>query len=177
MKFNETKLEGVCLINITKKEDERGFFARVFDKDEFLKAGIDCTFIQQSISFNKKKGTLRGMHYQENPYGEDKLVRVTHGSAYYVVLDLRRDSATFKEHIGITLSQDNYSLLFVPKGMALGFITLVDNSEIFYQMSQIYVSEAVRGIRWNDLAFNIKWPFKPTVISEEDVSYNDYENK
>jgi len=166
--FKETKLKGAYTIEIEKKEDERGFFARIWDKDELKSQGLSNKLVQASISFSKIKGTLRGLHYQKYPYGEAKLVRVSRGSAYYVIVDLRKKSPTFKENFGIILSERNYLMLYVPKGFASGFLTLDGNTEIIYQMSQPYVANASFGVRWDDPTVAIKWPLKPTKISEKD---------
>jgi dTDP-4-dehydrorhamnose 3,5-epimerase len=168
MRFNETKLKGAYTIEIEKKTDERGFFARTWDDQEFKTHGLHSKILQASISFSTKKATLRGLHYQKHPYWEAKFVRASRGSAFYAIVDLRKDSSTFKESIGVTLSSDNYLMLYAPKGFASGFITLEDNTEIIYQMPQPYVAEAASGIRWDDPTISIKWPIKPLLISEKD---------
>ena len=168
MIFKETELKGAYTIEIERKEDERGFFARIWDKDELKSQGLNNKLVQASISFSKKKGTLRGLHYQRHPYGEDKLVRVSRGSAYYVIVDLRKNSPTFKENFGIILSDRNYLMLYIPKGFATGFMTLEDGTEAIYQMSQPYNANAASGVRWDDPTASIKWPLKPTIISEKD---------
>ena len=170
MIFKETKLKGAYTIEIEKKEDERGFFARIWDKDELKSHGLNNKLVQASISFSKIKGTLRGLHYQKYPYGEDKLVRVSRGSAYYVIVDLRKKSPTFKENFGIILSDRNYLMLYVPKGFASGFMTLEVDTEVIYQMSQPYIANASFGVRWDDPTVAIKWPLKPAIISEKDKS-------
>ncbi len=168
MIFKETKLKGAYTIEIEKKEDERGFFARIWDKDELKSHGLNNKLVQASVSFSKIKGTLRGLHYQKYPHGEAKLVRVSRGSAYYVIVDLRKNSPTFKGNFGIILSERNYLMLYVPKGFASGFMTLDDNTEIIYQMSQPYIANASFGVRWDDPTVAIKWPLKPAIISEKD---------
>jgi dTDP-4-dehydrorhamnose 3,5-epimerase len=166
--FKETKLKGAYTIEIEKKEDERGFFARIWDKDELKSHGLNNNLVQASISFSKIKGTLRGLHYQKHPYGEDKLVRVSRGSAYYVIVDLRKNSPTFKENFSIILTDRNYLMLYIPKGFATGFMTLEDETEAIYQMSRPYNANAAFGVRWDDPTASIKWPLKPAIISEKD---------
>ena len=174
MIFNETKLKGAYIIDIEKIIDERGFFARSWDKDIFEKNGLNSNLVQCNISFNIKKGTLRGMHYQEHPHQEAKLVRCTKGCVYEVMLDLRKNSHTFKQWEAIELHADEHRMLYIPEGVALGFQTLEDNTEVFYQMSQFYMPEFSRGVRWNDDAFRIFWPLQPTVVSKKDLSYESY---
>jgi dTDP-4-dehydrorhamnose 3,5-epimerase len=168
MIFNQTKLKGAYTLEIEKKEDERGFFARIWDKEELKSHGLSNRLVQASISFSKITGTLRGLHYQKYPYGEDKLVRVSRGSAYYVIVDLRKSSPTFKENFGIILSDRNYLMLYIPKGFATGFLTLENDTEAIYQMSQPYNANAAFGVRWDDPTLSIKWPLKPVLISEKD---------
>jgi dTDP-4-dehydrorhamnose 3,5-epimerase len=174
MKFNKTKLDGAWLINIEKVEDERGFFARVFCQNEFREYGLNPNLVQCNISYNKKRGTLRGMHFQAYPYQEVKLVQCIRGSMYDVVIDLRPASPTYQQYIGVTLSAQEHNILYVPKGFAHGFITLEDDVEIFYQMSEFHVPSAARGFRWNDPTFNIQWPAQPGIISERDANYPDF---
>lgn len=171
MKFTKTKLEGVYVIDIEKIEDERGFFARTWDKDIFTELGLDSENVQCNISYNKNKGTLRGFHYQLEPFGEGKIVRCIKGKVYEVILDIRKESKTFLEWEGIELSENNYRMLFIPKGFALAFQTLEDETEIFYQMTQKYMPKYTAGIRWNDPKLDIKWPLKPTVVSQKDKSW------
>jgi len=171
MIFTETKLKGAFIIEPEKIEDERGFFARAWDKKIFEEKGINSNFVQANISFNKKKGTLRGMHYQAEPYEEAKLVRCIRGRVYEVMIDLRKNSETFMEWMGVELGAENYKMLYVPEGFALGFQTLEDDTELFYQMSQFYMPEYSRGVLWNDEAFKIAWPLEPTVISKRDLSH------
>jgi len=169
--FTETKLKGAFIIEPEKLEDERGFFARTWDQEEFSKRNLESKFVQSSISANKKKGTIRGMHFQSPPHEETKIVRCTRGRMYDVIIDLRKDSKTFKEWFDVELSADNYKMLYVPKGFAHGFQTLEDNTEVFYQISRYYNSEYSRGIRWNDKTFQIKWPLDVTMISQKDSSH------
>ena len=174
MLFRETKLPGAFVIDLQKHEDERGFFARSWCRKEFEARGLDPRTVQCNVSFNKVKGTLRGMHYQVAPYAEAKLVRCTRGAIYDVIIDLRRESATYKQHVSEVLSSNNYKALFVPEGFAHGFQTLEDNSEVFYQMSEFYSAEHQRGLRYNDPAFGINWPTDVMVISDRDRNYEDF---
>ena len=171
MIFSKTKLSDACIIEIEKIEDERGFFARIWDKEKFLENGIGSEFLQSSISLSKKKGTIRGMHYQTKPFEESKIVRCTRGSIFDVIIDLRADSKTFKEWFGIELSENNYRCMYIPKGFAHGFQTLENDSEVSYQISETYKPEYSKGIRWNDEFFEIKWPLIPTIMSKKDEKF------
>jgi dTDP-4-dehydrorhamnose 3,5-epimerase len=172
--FTETKLPGAFLIEPEKLEDDRGFFARSWCCREFETRGLNARLVQCDISFSQNKGTLRGMHYQVPPFSEVKLVRCTRGSIYDAIIDLRPDSPTFKDHIGEILSMENHKMLYVPQGLAHGFVTLEDSTEVFYQMSEFYAPEHGRGVRWNDPTFNISWPLIPRVMSERDRTYPDF---
>jgi dTDP-4-dehydrorhamnose 3,5-epimerase len=175
MIFKETKLVGAFIIEVLRMEDDRGFFGRSFCRNEFVNHGLNPEVAQCSISFNRYAGTLRGMHYQVAPHAEDKVVRCTRGSLYDVIVDLRRDSPTFKQWVAVELTGDNLRMLYVPKGFAHGFQTMADNTEIFYQMSEFYHPESARGIRWNDTAFEIQWPPGDRVIlSDRDRNWPDY---
>lgn len=174
MKFSQTKLSGVFLIEIEPNYDERGFFARSWCKDEFQKNGLTADLAQCSISFNKDEATLRGMHYQVKPHEEVKLVRCTRGSIFDVALDLRPDSPTFTQWFGTVLSADNHRMLYIPEGMAHGLITLEPQSEIFYQISKPFVPGSTSGVRWNDPVFKIEWPIQPETIAERDAQYPDF---
>ena len=174
MIFAETELKGAYVVELQKLEDERGFFARSWCQREFEANGLSPRLAQCNVSFNVKKGTLRGMHYQAKPVEEAKLVRCTSGSIYDVIFDLRRDSPSFKQHIGVTLTSGNRKMLYVPEGFAHGFLTLEDNAEVFYQMSEFYAPDHARGFRWDDPMFGIKWPFDAEVISDRDRSYPDF---
>jgi dTDP-4-dehydrorhamnose 3,5-epimerase len=174
MIFKETKLKGVYIIEIELMEDERGFFARSFCVKEFKEYGLNSNIAQCNISYNEKKGTLRGMHYQVAPHEEVKLVRCTMGAIYDVIIDLRPDSSTFKQWMVTELTANNRRMLYVPKGVAHGFQTLEDRTEVFYQMSEFYHPKSARGIRWNDPAFGIKWPMLPTLITNKDRSYLNF---
>lgn len=174
MIFKETKLSGAFVIELEKIVDDRGFFARTWDNKEFEEHDLNTKLVQCNISFNKKKGTLRGMHYQIPPYEEAKLVCCIKGKIYDVIIDLRPHSKTYKNWLAVELAVDNNKMIFVPEGFAHGFQTLEDNTKVFYQMSQFYNQESSRGIRWNDESFDIKWPIKPSIISEKDLSYEPY---
>ena len=174
MIFIETKLKGAYVIEPERNEDERGFFARTWDKNEFSKMGLDSEIVQSSISINKKRGTIRGMHYQSKPYEESKLVRCTKGRIFDVLIDLRSNSSTFKEWFSIELTEDNYKMVYIPKGFAHGFQTLEDNTEINYNIFEFYNSKSSRGVRWDDDEFNISWPLKVSKISKKDKSYTSF---
>ena len=175
MLFIETTLKGTFIIEPEKLGDERGFFARVWCQKEFSAHDLNPSLLQCSISFNKKRGALRGMHYQAPPYAEDKLVRCTMGAIYDVVIDLRPNSPTRLKHVTVILSAENRKMLYVPTGCAHGFQTLEDNTEVHYQMSEFYVPAAARGVRWDDPAFGIKWPeIKDRIISKRDQEYPDF---
>lgn len=174
MIFRETKLKGAFLIEAEKRADDRGFFARSFCREEFEAHGLNPNVAQCNISFNRRKGTLRGMHFQVAPYEEAKLVRCTMGSLYDVCIDLRPKSATFKQHFGVVLSARERNMIYVPEGFAHGLQTLEDDTEVFYQMSQVYAPESARGVRWNDPAFGIKWPPAERVMTKKDRTYPDF---
>lgn len=177
MIFTSTKLQGAFIIDLKKIEDDRGFFARTFCANEFAERGIESKFVQANTSLSYKKGTLRGMHFQNSPYEEDKLVRCTKGALYDVIIDLRKNSPTYKQWIGVELTENNHRALFVPKGFGHGFITLEDNSEANYLVSQFYAPGAENGIRFNDPQFNIKWPIEPVVISDKDRNHPDFKEQ
>jgi dTDP-4-dehydrorhamnose 3,5-epimerase len=175
MIFRETKIRGAFIIEVQCLEDERGVFGRSFCSNEFAERGLNPEVAQGNISFNRYAGTLRGMHYQDAPHAEEKLVRCTRGSLYDVVVDLRRGSSTFKQWLALELSADIWRMLYIPKGCAHGFLTLADNTEIIYQMSEFYHPESGRGVRWNDPAFGIEWPERNQLImSDRDRSWPDY---
>jgi dTDP-4-dehydrorhamnose 3,5-epimerase len=174
MIFTETRLPGAFIIDLHRQEDERGFFARVWCQREFEAHRLNPRLVQCSVSFNKKKGTLRGMHFQFPPHEEAKLVRCPMGAIYDVILDLRPHSPTFTEHVGVVLSAENHKMVYVPEGVAHGFQTLEDNTEVFYQMSEFYAPASARGVRWDDPAFGIPWPAAERIISERDRRYPDF---
>jgi dTDP-4-dehydrorhamnose 3,5-epimerase len=171
MKFTETKLQGAFIVEPEFLEDERGFFARTWCRHEFEARGLNPRLVQCNISFNRRRGTLRGMHYQVEPYAEAKLVRCTMGAIYDVILDLRPNSATFKEWLAVELTAENRRMLFIPEGLAHGFQTLEDNTEVFYQMSEFYHPECARRVRYDDPAFAIGWPLLVTIVSDKDMIY------
>lgn len=175
MNFCDTKLPGVFEIRVDPRHDERGFFARSWCKKEFEEHGLNPTLVQCNVSFNARAGTLRGLHYQAPPYPEAKLVRCTRGTIYDVVVDLRPDSPTFKRWIGVELTYRDRNMVYVPEGCAHGFVTLEDESEVFYQMSEFYHPDLARGVRWDDPAFGIEWPVAATQMSERDRDYPNFE--
>lgn len=175
MIFRETELAGVWVVELERLGDERGFFARSFCRQEFEQRGLEAHLEQCNISFNRSRGTLRGLHYQAPPHEEDKLVRCTMGSIWDVAVDLRADSPTYKCWVGKTLSAENRSMLFIPKGFAHGFVTLEENCEVFYQMSVPYHPESAQGFRWDDPAFAVAWPREPVVMSDQDRARSPFE--
>lgn len=174
MIFRATRLAGAYVIEPERIEDERGFFARTFCAREFQAHGLNTHFAQCSTSFNKAKGTLRGMHYQAAPHQEAKLIRCTRGSIFDVIIDLRPQTPTFKQHVSVELSAANRIMLYVPEGFAHGFQTLEDDSEVFYQISEFFAPDCARGVRWNDPAFGIQWPEAVRTISRRDRQYPDF---
>lgn len=173
MILTETKLKGAYIIDIHPIHDERGFFARSWCRKDFERHGLDTTLSQCNVSFNKHRHTLRGMHYQVAPHGETKIVRCTMGAVYDVIVDMRSESPTRYQWIGAELSAENRRTLYVPKGFAHGFITLADDSEVNYMVSNEYNPDAARGVRWNDPAFGIEWPAQPAIIIHRDANYPD----
>ncbi|MEW6053648.1 MAG: dTDP-4-dehydrorhamnose 3,5-epimerase [Nitrospirota bacterium] len=190
MIFTETKLKGAYIIELEKLQDNRGFFARTFCRREFEARRLNPNIVQCNISYNKKKGTLRGMHYQAAPYQEAKLISCIRGAIYDVIIDIRPDSPTYRQWLSVELTAHHppltietshspinlstHKLLYVPEGFAHGFLTLSDNAEVCYQMSEFYMPDYARGIRWNDPAFNIKWPIAIAAMSEKDMQYPDF---
>ncbi len=175
MIFRETKLPGVFEIDLEAKPDDRGFFARSWCQKEFAAHGINTKLVQCSVSFNARKGTLRGMHYQVAPHAETKLIRCTRGAVYDVVLDLRPQSPKFKDCIGVVLTAEKRNMIYGPEGCAHGFLTLEVGTEVFYQVSEFQSQESARGVRFDDPAFRIAWPEKIEVISERDRNYPKFE--
>jgi dTDP-4-dehydrorhamnose 3,5-epimerase len=173
MIFQETSVKGAFILEIERLEDERGFFARSWCQKELQTHSLVSHVVQENISFNKQKGTLRGMHYQAPPYGEAKVVRCTRGAIFDVIIDLRLESPTFKQWIGVDLTSDNYKMLYVPENCAHGYITLDDSTEATYLVSQFYHRELERGVRYDDPAFRVRWPIEVRVISEKDKSWPD----
>ncbi|MGA8432443.1 MAG: dTDP-4-dehydrorhamnose 3,5-epimerase [Candidatus Sulfotelmatobacter sp.] len=174
MKFQQTKLPGVFAISLDLLSDDRGFFARSWCQREFESHGLNPRLVQCNVSFNERGGTLRGLHYQAAPCAEAKVVRCTSGAIYDVAVDLRPESPAYRRWLGITLTAEKRNMLYIPEGFAHGFLTLQDNTEVFYQMSEFYDPASARGVRWNDPAFRIDWPSEPKVISNRDRDYPDF---
>ncbi len=175
MIFEETKLNGAYVIYPERIEDSRGFFSRVWCKKEFEQHGLITNLVQCNISYNKSRGTLRGMHFQEKPYQETKLVRCTAGVIFDVIIDIRPESSTYKQWLSVELSAENRTLLYVPEGFAHGYVTLVDDAEVFYQVSEFYTPGVERGIRWDDPLFQIVWPANDGfIVSEKDRTWPAY---
>lgn len=174
MIFKETSLKGAFIIDVEKKVDDRGFFARIVGREDFRAYDLSTDFVQSNIAFTLKRGTLRGLHYQVQPYEEIKLVRCTTGAIYDVIVDVRSDSVTYRKWFGVELTSDNHRMLYIPEGFAHGYQTLVDGCEVTYQVSQVFSSESERGIRWDDPTLKIVWPMaQPTIISEKDSRWAD----
>lgn len=175
MKFNKTPLEGARTIELEKRGDDRGFFARYFCEREFGAEGLETKFVQINNSLSSKRGTLRGMHYQLPPSPEVKVVRCVRGSLWDVILDLRPDSPSFMQWFGAELSAENRVMMYVPRGFAHALITLADDTEAIYLVSEFYDPQSERGVRWNDPAIGIKWPIEPTEISPKDAKWPDFD--
>ncbi|RYF85898.1 MAG: dTDP-4-dehydrorhamnose 3,5-epimerase [Chitinophagaceae bacterium] len=169
MIFEETILKGAFIIEVNRIVDERGFFGRSYCKKEFEAHGLNTNVVQSNVSYNGTKGTLRGMHMQRNPFGETKTVRCTKGSIFDVIVDMRPESETFRQWIGVELSEINYKMLYVPEGFAHGFITLEDETHVTYQVTQYYTPGEEQCYRWDDPAFGIVWPIEPQLISAKDA--------
>lgn len=174
MKFTETTIKGVFVIELEKRGDDRGFFARLFCEREFAQHGLNPRIVQMNNSLSSQRGTLRGIHYQLRPKGEDKTFRCVRGALYDVVIDLRQESPTFLKHVTVELTAENRKMIHVPQGCANSFMTLEDNTEIFYFTSEFYSPEHERGIRYNDPALGIRWPMEPAVISDKDKQHLDF---
>jgi dTDP-4-dehydrorhamnose 3,5-epimerase len=174
VKFTRSELGGAYIIELDRLDDDRGFFARAWCQTEMEEHGLAARVAQANVSFNTRAGTLRGMHYQVAPYEETKLIRCTRGALFDVIVDLRRDSPTYKKWMGVELTAQNYKSLFVPAHFAHGFITLEDDTEAMYLVSEFYTPAAERGLRWNDPVFGIAWPRPVQVISEKDAKWPDY---
>lgn len=175
MKFIPAGLDGASVIELEKLEDERGYFARTWCRQEFAAHGLETNIVQTNTSYNRSAGTLRGMHYQLAPHEETKLVRCTRGALYDVIVDLRPRSSQYKQWIGVELNADNGRMLYIPAGFAHGFITLTDDTEIAYMMSAVYVPDAARGFRWDDPGIGIEWPAKAVVMSDRDKALPQYQ--
>jgi dTDP-4-dehydrorhamnose 3,5-epimerase len=174
MIFERANLAGVVIVSPDRHTDERGFFARTWCGREFAAAGLPSTLAQCSVSWNERRYTLRGLHWEAEPQRESKLVRCTRGAIYDVVVDLRPESPSYLRHIGVELTADDHRAVFIPPGVAHGFLTLTDGTEVLYQMDSSYTAEAERGARWDDPAFAVDWPAAPAVISERDRSFPDF---
>jgi len=175
MKFHPSPIPGVFVIEPEPRGDERGFFARTFCEKEFAAAGLETKYPQVNNSFSVQKGTLRGMHYQLAPAQEVKVVRCIRGRLYDVALDLREGSPTFGKHFGTELTAENRHMMYVPRGFAHGFLTLEENTEAIYLVSNFYSADRERGVRWNDPRFNIRWPAAPQVLSDKDAKHRDFD--
>ena len=174
MIFTETKLKGAFIVDLEPIQDERGFFARTWCKKEFEAHDLKSKLVQCNTSFNKKRGTLRGMHYQAIPHEEAKLIRCTMGAIYDVIIDIRKESKTYMQWIACELTAENRKMLYVPEGFAHGFQTLEDNSEVFYQMSEYYYPEYAKGIRWDDPILGLKWPCENIILSNNDRGFKNF---
>jgi dTDP-4-dehydrorhamnose 3,5-epimerase len=174
LKFIETPLQGAYVIELEPHRDERGYFARTWSREDFEGRGLSAEISQCSTSFNHKRGTLRGLHYQAAPYAEAKLIRCTRGALYDLIVDLRPASTTFRKWFALTLTETNLSMLYIPEGLAHGFQTLEDETEVFYQISEDYRPEYARGVRWNDPSFDFHWPLEDGVMSERDRNFPDF---
>jgi dTDP-4-dehydrorhamnose 3,5-epimerase len=172
--IKSTTLEGLVVVEPERFHDVRGFFTRTWSRLEFEENGLMMEVVEENVSYNERKGTLRGMHYQEAPFAQRKLVRCTGGSIFDVAIDLRQDSPTFKQWFGIELSSKNHLALFIPEGFAHGFQTIEDATEVCYHMSEVYSPDHARGVRWNDPAFGIEWPSAERTIIPRDQSYPDF---
>ena len=175
MIFKATKLRDAYVVDIQPFQDERGFFARTWCENEFTEQGLDPNLAQCSVSFNRRAGTVRGLHVQLPPYADSMLVRCTQGALYDVIIDLRTDSDSYMQWVGVELTAKNRRALYVPKGFAHGFMTMEDDTEAFYMISEFFAPDSARGIRWDDKRFDIQWPGPVNVISAKDLSYPDYD--
>lgn len=175
--FQETALNGAFIIEMDRLQDERGFFARSYCVKEFAANGLDTRLVQCNVSYNRLRGTLRGMHYQVSPAAETRVVRCTRGAIYDVIVDLRLEAPTYKQFFSVVLTADNRRMLYIPQRFAHGFLTLSDDTEVLYQMSEFYTPGCARGFRWNDQNFQISWPETVQVISEKDRNYPDYSDR
>jgi dTDP-4-dehydrorhamnose 3,5-epimerase len=174
MLFQETALPGAYILDMERREDPRGFFARSWCIDEFEAHGLNTRLVQCNVSYNQRMGTLRGMHFQTAPYPEAKLVRCTMGAIWDVIIDLRPESPAYAQHVGVELTAQNRRMLYIPEGFAHGFQTLTDDTEVFYQMSEFYHPECAAGVRWNDPAFGIAWPLTDPILAEKDAAYPNF---
>src|SRR2546421_8906777 len=176
MKFTKSRVHGACVVEIEKFEDERGFVAYGWSEQEFAREGLKERFVEMIVSYNIRKGTLRGMHFQNEPFAQAKLVRCTQGAIYDVVIDLRPESSTFKKWDAVELTAQNRRMFYLPGGCAHGFQTLADETEVLYQMSNVYAPDYASGVRWNDPAFGIDWPPDERTIIGRDRNYPDFQS-
>jgi len=174
VKFTKLELRDAYLVELEKRGDQRGFFARLFCQDEFEEHGLVADMVQANVSFSKVKGTLRGLHYQDEPFAETKYIRCVKGAIYDVIIDIQPDSPTFMQWLAFELTAQNYKMLYIPKGYAHGFQTLEPDTEVTYLVSEFYAPEAEGGVRYNDPAFGINWPVGVTEISEKDRTWPDF---
>ena len=174
MKFTETIIPGVFVIELKRHEDDRGWFARAWCRKEFAAHGLPTDLVQTNLSHNTQRGTVRGIHFQTAPNAEVKLIRCVVGVVHDIALDLRPESPTFKESVATELSADNGLAMFLPEGIAHGFQTLTDNATLFYQMSTPYAPESASGVRWDDAAFQIEWPIAEAIVCERDAAFPDF---
>lgn len=174
MTFEETDLKGAFVVGLKRIEDHRGFFARAWCQKEFTDAGLNPHLVQVNLAVSQKAGTLRGMHFQEAPHAEAKLIRCTRGRIFDVMIDLRPESPTHRKWFGLELSAENHRMLYIPEGFAHGYLTLTDDAEMLYQTSQVFASGSARGVRYDDPAFGIEWPLAVSVISDADRKWPDY---
>lgn len=174
MNFTQSRIPGAWIIDITRIHDHRGFFAMTWLPDELRRHGIDPTLAQCNLAFNHRRGTLRGMHFQRAPHAQAKIIRATRGALLDVIVDLRPESPTFKQWDAVELTADNHRMFYMPEGVAHGYLTFTDDVEAYYHASTPWKPEAEDGVRWNDPAFGIDWPFTPVVISEKDANWPDF---
>jgi dTDP-4-dehydrorhamnose 3,5-epimerase len=172
--FSPTVLEGAFILELDRRNDDRGYFARTWCQREFEQLGLNSSLVQCSVSYSRRRQTLRGMHWQASPHGEVKIVRCTRGAIWDVIIDLRPESPTYMSHLGVELTADSERALYIPEGMAHGFVTLADATEVFYQMSEFHEPASARGVRWNDPAFDIGWPVSTPILHPRDAQYPDY---
>lgn len=174
MIFSASSIKGAWVVRVERHDDERGFFARTWCRQEFIEQGLNAQLVQCSIAYNRRRGTLRGMHFQKSPHAEAKLVRCTRGAVYDVIIDLRPGSDTYLDHFALELTASSRDALYIPEGCAHGYLTLTSDTELFYQMAEFYAPECAAGVRWNDPAFGIEWPGPVRVISRRDATYQDF---
>jgi dTDP-4-dehydrorhamnose 3,5-epimerase len=175
MLFTELKLPGAFIIDVERLEDDRGFFGRIWCKQEFKEHGLNTSLVQANVSYNRFNGTLRGMHFQKKPFQETKLVRCTKGAIYDVIVDIRPQSRTFKQWIGVELNEVNRRMLYVPEGFAHGYLTLQDETEVYYMITEYYAKTSEGGILWNEPEISIEWPQKPKIISDKDLDHPPFD--